>query len=292
MATTPETRCSRRSSKSSATKALSCRRTAASIASVGRCPTRPRSWVWSRSAGRCADGPTRRRWLARRGRSTRRSMPGWTMSSETSTNEASPQPAANSIQPWQFFVLLALVCATIVVLLSGAQGWLPDSLGVRVLELPLFGGVARIDPAIIILSALVFAAAGVGIAMLRTLLPLATGGIEERRQALAGRTRVALEREKALVLRSIKELEFDRAMGKLSDKDFAEMSGRLRARAAGLIQQLDAGASYREQIQKEIERRVSKSGRATPTADAKRMPVVCASCGVANDPDARFCKGC
>ena len=50
---------------------------------------------------------------------------------------------------------------------------------------------------------------------------------------LGGRTRAALEREKTLVLRSIKELEFDRAMGKVSEKDFAEMSARLRARAAG-----------------------------------------------------------
>jgi hypothetical protein len=214
------------------------------------------------------------------------------MSSETSTSEASPPPAANSIQPWQFFVLLALVCATIVVLLSGSQGWLPDSLGVRVIEVPLFGNVARIDPAIIILSALVFAAAGVGIAMLRTLLPLTGGSSEERRLALGGRTRAALEREKALVLRSIKELEFDRAMGKLSDKDFAEMSGRLRARAAGLIQQLDAGASYREQIQRELERRAGKGGATGSPASAKPAPALCASCGVANDPDARFCKGC
>jgi hypothetical protein len=207
--------------------------------------------------------------------------------------KTSDQPGgANSIQPWQFFVLLALVCATIVVLLSGAQGWLPDSLGVRVIEVPLFGNVARIDPAIIILSALVFAAAGVGIAMLRTLLPLTSDSLEERRQALGGRTRAALEREKALVLRSIKELEFDRAMGKLSDTDFAEMSGRLRARAAGLIQQLDAGASYRDQIQKEIERRLSKGGAAAPPTPAKAAPAVCAACGVANDPDARFCKGC
>ena len=59
------------------------------------------------------------------------------------------------------------------------------------------------------------------------------------------RTRAALEREKLLTLRAIKELEFDRAMGKLSDEDWQEMSGRLRARAARLIRQLDAGAGYR-----------------------------------------------
>jgi hypothetical protein len=200
--------------------------------------------------------------------------------------------APNSIQPWQFFVLLALVCATIVVLLSGAQGWLPDTLGVRIIEVPFFGNVARIDPAIIILSALVFAAAGVGIGMLRTLLPHTGGAVEERRLALGGRTRAALEREKLLVLRSIKELEFDRAMGKVSDKDFADMSGRLRARAAGLIQQLDAGASYRQQIQAEVERRIGKRAATVAPASAKPAAAACASCGVANDPDARFCKAC
>src|SRR6185436_17587187 len=49
-------------------------------------------------------------------------------------------------------------------------------------------------------------------------------------------------------LRAIKELEFDRAIGKLSEEDFKEMSGRLRARATRLIRQLDAGGGYREQI--------------------------------------------
>ena len=45
------------------------------------------------------------------------------------------------------------------------------------------------------------------------------------------RTRAALEREKMLSLRAIKELEFDKAMGKVSDDDFREMSGPLRSRA-------------------------------------------------------------
>ena len=65
---------------------------------------------------------------------------------------------------------------------------------------------------------------------------------------IGGRTRVALEREKSLVLRSIKELEFDFAMGKVAKPDFDEMSARLRARALGLMRQLDAGGGYKEQI--------------------------------------------
>ena len=63
--------------------------------------------------------------------------------------------------------------------------------------------------------------------------PLAGSDEPAGPQIFGGRTRAALEREKTLVLRSIKDLEFDHAMGKVSEKDFAEMGARLRARAAG-----------------------------------------------------------
>ena len=87
---------------------------------------------------------------------------------------------------------------------------------------------------------------------------------------LGGRTRAALEREKTLVLRSIKELEFDRAMGKVSEKDFAEMSGRLRARAARLMRQLDAATGYRSEIEQEIAKRIGRRHRLRGVA-AKRV---------------------
>ena len=107
------------------------------------------------------------------------------------------------------------------------------------------------------------------------------------------RTRVALEREKLLALRSIKELEFDRAMGKVSEKDFTEMSGRLRARAARLMRQLDAGAGYREQIDREIEKRLGKAPAVIGGSKQQDPPhAVCAECGTKNDADAKFCKGC
>ena len=75
------------------------------------------------------------------------------------------------------------------------------------------------------------------------LAPWSPRGFGRDREVLSDRMRQDLEREKALTLRSIKELEFDRAMGKLSDQDFEEMSGRLRARAVGIMKQLDAGSS-------------------------------------------------
>ncbi len=181
------------------------------------------------------------------------------MSSATSTD---PQ----SLQPWQFFTLAGLVGATIVVFLSEGQ-----------------------SPAgIIILSLIIFGAAAVGAAAWRMFSPLS--GIDEPSgpQIFGGRTRAALEREKSLVLRSIKDLEFDHAMGKVSEKDFSEMGARLRARAAGLIRQLDSGTNYRQAIQAEIDKRIGPR----PTAEEKPTTKLCLSCCTPNDPDARFCKGC
>jgi ribosomal protein L40E len=145
-----------------------------------------------------------------------------------------------------------------------------------------------------------FGAAGVGLAAWRTFLPLAGANEPTGPQMFGGRTRAALEREKTLVLRSIKDLEFDHAMGKVSEKDFSDMSARLRGRAAGLIRQLDAGTSYRQAIEAEIEKRVGPKPEKKPVvalatavaAAEKTETKICLSCCTQNDPDARFCKGC
>jgi hypothetical protein len=188
------------------------------------------------------------------------------MSSETSTKSVRPAPDPDAgLQPWQFFVLAALGCATAVTFMARGQG-------------PL---------AVVLLGVLMATAALVGYATLRALRPLVSP--EDDRTVMVGqRTRVALEREKLLTLRSIKELEFDRAMGRLSDEDWNEMSGRLRARAARLIRQLDAGAGYREQIEKDLAQRIGE--KAVTVAPAAER--VCASCETTNDTDAKFCKGC
>ena len=172
--------------------------------------------------------------------------------------------STDSLQPWQFFVLAALCCATAATFLARGQG---------VTKVVLF-------------SALMAGAALVGIAVLRMLRPLV--GIEEDRTSMIGeRTRVALEREKMLVLKSIKELEFDRAMGKLSDADWQDMSGRLRTRAARLMRQLDAGAGYRDRIERDLVSRLGQQA-AAPAPE----PTMCAACSTSNDTDAKFCKGC
>jgi len=182
------------------------------------------------------------------------------MSSETSTEQSD-----QGLQAWMFFVLAGLLCATVATFMARGQS------------------VA----AIILVTVLMAATTIVGLAVLRTVRPLVFGD-EDRTQMVGQRTRVALEREKLLVLRTIKELEFDKAMGKLSESDFQEMSGRLRARATRLMRQLDAGGGYREQVEQDLVKRLGEDTTQAPAPAAR----FCASCGSSRDLDAKFCKNC
>lgn len=55
----------------------------------------------------------------------------------------------------------------------------------------------------------------------------------------AGSDLAELREEKGRVLRAIKELEFDHAMGKLSDEDFKQIGDRYRLRAIEVIRLLE-----------------------------------------------------
>jgi hypothetical protein len=168
------------------------------------------------------------------------------MSSASSTDPATGREAG--MQPWHFFLLVAMVGATWAVI--EARHTHPAAL--------------------LLISAAVISAGLVAVSA-----HLALSGFFATRRvppALAQSEREALEEEKALVLRSIKELEFDYGMRKLNETDYQELSTRLRARAVGLIEQLD---------------RVAVPTPTTPKADA-----ACPSCRTVNDPDARFCKSC
>jgi hypothetical protein len=180
-----------------------------------------------------------------------------------------PLQKDQSLQPWQFFVLAALGCATAATFLARGQG----------------------VTAVILLAVLMASVALVGLAVLRAVRPLVSPH-DDRTVMIGRRTRAALEREKMLTLRSIKELEFDRAMGKLSEADFVDMSARLRARASRLIRQLDVGDGYRDQIERDLARRLADAAPATPPATEAPAARLCAACSTANDADARFCKSC
>ena len=129
------------------------------------------------------------------------------------------------------------------------------------------------------------------------LAPL-VGLTREQGPTVDGRARTALERDKALTLRAIKELEFDRAMGKVSEADFVEMRGLLRQRAMRLMRQLEGGEVYKTLIERDLalapdapatHRGTTRRTRA-PVAPFPPTPVRRAT--RSTTLDARFCKHC
>jgi hypothetical protein len=186
-----------------------------------------------------------------------------------------PQPD-HTFRASHFFVLASLMAATAAVVASRQS-----------------------SPAHLVLVSLVIGAAGLAAAgFYRMLSPLVSELSAPAAEAISGRARQVLEREKLLTLRALKDLEFDRSMGRMSQADFDEMTARLRARAVALIKQLDEdGSGYRSLIERELAARLASQKGAPaapaiePVEEPTLLPGVC-PCGTANDPDAIFCKRC
>ena len=77
-----------------------------------------------------------------------------------------------------------------------------------------------------------------------------------------------LEREKQLVLKAIKEIEFDYQMRKIAERDYREMVERYRNRAMRLISEIDAGDDFRGLIEKELKLRLELPVARTVAGDA------------------------
>jgi hypothetical protein len=196
------------------------------------------------------------------------------MSSATLTDPgpAAAPPAAtrdSGFRSWHFYILIAMVGATVAVMLS------PETH----------------PAALLLLSAAVIAAGLVGVALHHALTGF-VGGSEAEAAPLGESRRAALEREKALTLRSIKELEFDHAMRKVGDADFAMLGARLRARAITLMQDLDRAP--KDPVAPAPAPRRAPDTPAGAGAVAAVAPAItaCPACQTPNDADARFCKQC
>ena len=170
------------------------------------------------------------------------------MSSETSTEQSAPFTAGH------FYVLLSMIAATAAVVMSRHTH----------------------PAALLLMSGAVLAAGYTAWALHRAVLGLLSGPGEE--EPLGERQRELLNQEKALVLRAIKDLEFDFGMKKVSQADFDDMLGRLRSRALMIMEQLE---------------RVPAAPAVKPAkAAAGARAAVCARCQTRNERDAKFCKQC
>lgn len=75
------------------------------------------------------------------------------------------------------------------------------------------------------------------------------------------RGRMELLDEKDAALKSLRDLEFEREVGKLSDEDFARLAADFRARAKRIMRALDDDLrEHREKAEKLVEAELAKAG--------------------------------
>jgi hypothetical protein len=74
-----------------------------------------------------------------------------------------------------------------------------------------------------------------------------------------------VEEEKRAVLRALKDLEYERGVGKISPEDYAELSARYRAEAKRLIQAVDETlAPARAEVERTLQKRLDRAGLDAP----------------------------
>jgi hypothetical protein len=132
-----------------------------------------------------------------------------------------------------------------------------------------------------------------------------------------------LDEKKKTVLRALKDLEHERAIGKIDEDDYLEISANYREQAKELMREMDAELGpQRERAERIAQAHLRKRGFSVPVtdqpqtessepaaADAEAEPppssepqspdekpvigrVMCAECETSNEVDAAFCKKC
>lgn len=120
----------------------------------------------------------------------------------------------------------------------------------------------------------------------------------------------AIEARKNAALRALKDIAFERSIGRLAEDDYQSLEARYRAEAREAMASVDEGVGpWREKAEAlvaEAERRATgapkpaeaapdakqpETAPATPATDAPARRE-CAKCSTPNDHDAAFCKKC
>jgi hypothetical protein len=179
------------------------------------------------------------------------------------------------------------------------------------------GVVTSIGPALLVLaSGVLLGAIALFWSSLRTLsgdAPLPAGF-----SALAAQRRAAVDaadERKRTLLRALKDIEHEHAIGKLDDADYRELSESYREQAKAVMREIDERLrplyERAERMAQSYLRQRGLAEDAPPPAGADAPPAAaptdasaasppaapssrttCAACGASNEPDAAFCKKC
>jgi hypothetical protein len=108
----------------------------------------------------------------------------------------------------------------------------------------------------------------------------------------------AMSDKKRQALRALKDLENERALGRIDDEDYRQLSATYRQQAKDVLRELESEvAPARDEAERLARDYLKRHGVAAPAAapapgPARDERVVCAKCSASNEPDAAFCKGC
>jgi hypothetical protein len=98
------------------------------------------------------------------------------------------------------------------------------------------------------------------------------------------------ETRRGIALVALKEIDFDRATGKLSDADYDLLKEKYTVEALQAIREEDAPRAVGDDVERLVEARVFLL-EADPTAAAGAQ-LRCPRCGPRPEPDARYCSSC
>lgn len=109
-----------------------------------------------------------------------------------------------------------------------------------------------------------------------------------------------LATRKKMLLRALKDLENERAIGKLEADDFEPIAATYRAELKTTMKRIDESiAPHRAKAEDLLREHLLAEGLlardevpASTPAPAEPSRLECAKCGISNEKDAKFCKGC
>lgn len=106
-----------------------------------------------------------------------------------------------------------------------------------------------------------------------------------------------LKNKKNGVYTTLRELEFDLNMGKLSDEDFQILKRQYVQEAAGYMKEMDklesSKASISMDTNREAEEEIEQAVNAARSPESvKRKHIYCTSCGEKASAESRYCTAC
>jgi|APSaa5957512622_1039677.scaffolds.fasta_scaffold30847_2 hypothetical protein len=151
----------------------------------------------------------------------------------------------------------------------------------------------------------------VGVFLAAVALPILTRKDTWQRATGSRRQHLELTERKEQLYASIKELEFDRSLGKMSQIDYDAVRGGLEAEAVEILRRLDelgsdgsddpaGGGHDSADLESQIEKDIAALRQAEPAAVSPTLAptgqakahAFCHSCGQARTSEHRFCPHC